>query len=185
MCTGSLWMLVVSDKEWWSLENTMVLSPLYTWPELDNIQDCISGPPLHRYSFPFIPHFPANGCVFINSPFCKRPLLHFIKPPSIATENSSIKMLTHTPSNSLTSWCISSKAPHWCLDVRTLKAQISYSHIVKMMVLQTSQCVIKQLNCDVASEKLNVMAWENPTRLPGQDHTAYFALCGKGKVSYK
>lgn len=126
---------------------------------------------LHIWSSPpqlFISFHPALSCQWVclhQSPFCKRPLLHFIKPPSIATVNSSIKMLTHTPRNSLTSWCISSKGPRWCLDVRTLKAQISYSHIVKMMVLQTSQCVIKQLNCDVANEKLKCHGLKKPNKI--------------------
>lgn len=78
----SLWMLE-SDKELRPLENTLVLSPLHTWPELDDIQHGISGPPLLRYSFPFIPHFPANGCVSTSSPLCKRPVQHFIKPKRI------------------------------------------------------------------------------------------------------
>lgn len=98
----ALWVTVDGRSVWQRNEG-----PWKTlWPELEHKQDCKS-------SFPFIPHFPANGCVFSH----RRPLLHFIRPSSIATATSSVK--THSPRNWVTSCCISSKGPHchWLVKI--------------------------------------------------------------------
>ena len=77
----SLWMPVVSDRGMMVLgkHHGAFLCVLMAWAGAHTVL-CVS-PPLLLCSLPFIPLFPANGCVFWTPLFCRRPLLHFIKPP--------------------------------------------------------------------------------------------------------
>lgn len=88
-------------EEWWSLENTMVLSSVYTWPELEHIQYCESLLPSSSVHFlsslSFLPMGVSSELPYSAGALCCTSSNLRV----LAAAASSIKTLTCTPRNPL------------------------------------------------------------------------------------